>query len=159
MTASAGPARRGRRRPNLPEDRQVAAWPSLLHREVLLLLATLAVLQVLSLVFDAPLEEIADPARTPNPARAPWYFVGLQELVHHSAFFGGVVVPTAILLVLLVLPYVDTGRRGVGTWFHRDRRLANGLFAVLGIAAIAFGIVGAWFRGPQWAWTWPWLQP
>jgi len=143
----------------LPEDRQVPAWPHLLAREVLLLIATFTVLQVLALVVDAPLEEMADATRTPNPARAPWYFLGLQELVHHSAFIGGVVVPVAILGALVALPYVDTGRRGIGTWFHRDRRVANAVFAVLALASIVLTVIGAWFRGPQWAWTWPWMLP
>jgi quinol-cytochrome oxidoreductase complex cytochrome b subunit len=142
-----------------PDDRQVPAWPHLLHREVLLLLATLVVLMGLALAIDAPLEELADPTRTPNPARAPWYFLALQELVHHSAFIGGVVLPTALFLALLVLPYVDTGRRGVGAWFHPDRRLPNAAFAVVALALVALTAVGAWFRGPEWAWVWPWRVP
>ena len=102
------------------------AWPHLLHRELLLLLATLVALQVLALVVDAPLEEIADAARTPNPARAPWYFLGLQELVHHSALVGGVAAcPPPSCVALVFLPYLDTSPRGVGTWFSRDRRVVN----------------------------------
>jgi quinol-cytochrome oxidoreductase complex cytochrome b subunit len=136
--------------------RLVPAWPHLLHREVLLLLATLVVLQVLALAIDAPLEEIADAARTPNPARAPWYFLGLQELVHHSAFVGGVLAPAAAFLALVMLPYIDTYPGGVGTWFARERRAANTVFFVLVVAVIALTAIGAWFRGPQWAWSWPW---
>jgi quinol-cytochrome oxidoreductase complex cytochrome b subunit len=136
--------------------RLVPAWPHLLHLEVLLLLATLVAFQVLALAIDAPLEEMANAARTPNPARAPWYFLGLQELVHHSAFVGGVLAPAAVFIALVLLPYVDTDSRGVGTWFARERRTANTAFAVLVIAALVLTIIGAWFRGPQWAWSWPW---
>jgi len=63
------------------------------------------------------------------------------------------------VLALVALPYVDTGRRGIGTWFHRDRRVANAVFAVLALASIVLTVIGAWFRGPQWAWTWPWMLP
>lgn len=137
-------------------DRQIASWPHLLYREVLLLLAALVALFAFSLAVNAPLAELADPARTPDPARAPWYFLGLQELVHHSAFLGSVVVPLGLLIALIVLPYLDRGRAGVGTWFARERRTANILFALLVAATIALTAIGAWFRGPQWTWRWPW---
>jgi quinol-cytochrome oxidoreductase complex cytochrome b subunit len=136
--------------------RLVPAWPHLLCLEVLLLLATLVVLQVLALAVNAPLEEIADAARTPNPARAPWYFLGLQELVHHSAVVGGVLAPAVVFIALVVLPYIDTSPRGIGTWFARDRRAVNIAFGLLVFAALALTAIGAWFRGPQWAWAWPW---
>ena len=113
-----------------PED-EVFAWPHLLYRELLVALGVVIVLHVVSLVFMAPLEEMADPTRTPNPAKAPWYFLGLQELVHYSAFVGGVLVPTLIVLALLALPYVDRDPRGVGRWFAPERRLANTIFTVL----------------------------
>ncbi len=77
-----------------PDD-EVFAWPHLLYRELLVALGVVVALHVVSLLFMAPLEEMADPTRTPNPAKAPWYFLGLQELVHYSAFIGGVLVPDA----------------------------------------------------------------
>src|SRR5512134_581791 len=113
-----------------PND-EVFAWPHLLFRELLVTLAVVVVLHVLSLVFMAPLEEIADPTRTPNPAKAPWYFLGLQELVHYSALVGGVIVPTLIVVALVILPYVDRGRAGVGRWFAPERRVANTIFTAL----------------------------
>ena len=97
----------------------------------------LAVVNVFALLVDAPLEAVADATRTPNPAKAPWYFLGLQELVHYGAIFGGVVVPTALVVALLVLPYVDTHPRGVGVWFARERRLANAVFAAVALALVA----------------------
>jgi menaquinol-cytochrome c reductase cytochrome b/c subunit len=138
-----------------PED-EVFAWPHLLYRELLVALGVVIALHVASLVFMAPLEEMADPTRTPNPAKAPWYFLGLQELVHYSAFVGGVLVPTLVVLALLVLPYVDRHPRGVGRWFAPERRVANAIFTLLVVAATLLTIVGTFFRGPYWAWTWPW---
>ena len=138
-----------------PED-DVMSWPHLLYRELLVLLAVLVVLHVVSLLFDAPLEDLADPTRTPNPAKAPWYFLGLQELVHYSAFIGGVLVPTIVVLLLLLTPYLDPLPRGVGVWFAPERRRANWIFGVLASVAILLTAIGTYFRGPNWAWVWPW---
>ena len=138
-----------------PED-EVMAWPHLLYRELLVLLSVLVVLHVVSLLLDAPLEELADPTRTPNPAKAPWYFLGLQELVHYSAFIGGVLVPMVVVLLLLLTPYLDSAPRGVGVWFASERRRANWIFGVLASVAIVLTLIGTHFRGPNWAWVWPW---
>ncbi len=138
-----------------PAD-EVFAWPHLLYRELLVALGVIVFLHVISLVFMAPLEEMADPTRTPNPAKAPWYFLGLQELVHYSALIGGVIVPTLIVLALLVIPYADRNPAGAGRWFARERRTANIVFTVLVILFIGLTIVGTLFRGPNWAWVWPW---
>jgi quinol-cytochrome oxidoreductase complex cytochrome b subunit len=136
--------------------RRVPAWPHLVFRELLVLLLVLVVVHAAALLFDAPLEEIADATRTPNPARAPWYFLGLQELVHYGAMLGGVVVPTALVLALLALPYLDTHPRGVGVWFAPERRVANAVFGGLALAVVAVTVVGTFFRGANWAWVWPW---
>ena len=138
-----------------PED-EVFAWPHLLYRELLVALGVVIVLHAASLVFMAPLEEMADPTRTPNPAKAPWYFLGLQELVHYSAFVGGVLVPTLIVVALLVLPYVDRHPGGAGRWFAPERRVANAVFTVLAAVGAVLTVIGTFFRGPNWAWTWPW---
>jgi len=138
-----------------PED-EVLAWPHLLYREVLLLLVVLVTLHVVALLFNAPLEEMADPTRTPNPAKAPWYFLGLQELVSYSAFIGGVLVPTLLVVVLMLLPYFDRSPQGVGIWFAPERRWANRIFAVMAGMTVLVTLVGMYFRGPNWAWVWPW---
>jgi len=138
-----------------PDD-EVFAWPHLLYREVLLALGVVIALHVASLVFMAPLEEMADPTRTPNPAKAPWYFLGLQELVHYSAFVGGVLVPTLVVVALVALPYLDRHPRGVGRWFAPERRIANAVFTSLVAVATVLTIIGTFFRGPYWAWAWPW---
>jgi quinol-cytochrome oxidoreductase complex cytochrome b subunit len=149
-------------RPALPvtevePDEEVMSWPHLLVRELILLLAVLVALHVLALSFDAPLEEIANATRTPNPAKAPWYFLGLQELVHFSALVGGVLVPGLVVVALLLAPYLDPKPRGVGVWLSRERRLANGIFGVLAAAAVVLTLIGMFFRGPNWRWIWPWM--
>jgi quinol-cytochrome oxidoreductase complex cytochrome b subunit len=137
-------------------EQEVFAWPHLLYREVLVALGVIIFLHVVSLLFMAPLEEMADPTRTPNPAKAPWYFLGLQELVHYSAFVGGVLVPTLIVVALLVLPYVDRSPRGSGRWFAPERRVGNAIFTAIVVVATVLTLIGTLFRGANWAWAWPW---
>jgi len=138
-----------------PND-EVFAWPHLLYRELLVMVAVIVALHVVSLLFTAPLEGIADATRTPNPAKAPWYFLGLQELVSHSAFIGGVLVPALVVLALVVLPYVDRRPDGVGRWFAPERRVANTIFTTIAAIAIVLTVIGTFFRGPNWSWVWPW---
>lgn len=138
-----------------PAD-EVFAWPHLLYRELLVALAVIVLLHALSLVFMAPLEEIADPTRTPNPAKAPWYFLGLQELVHYSALIGGVIVPTLLVVALLSLPYIDRNPAGSGRWFAPERRVSNAVFTAIAAVLVILTITGTLFRGANWAWVWPW---
>jgi quinol-cytochrome oxidoreductase complex cytochrome b subunit len=107
-----------------------------------------------SLFWNAPLEEMANPVKTPNPAKAPWYFLGLQELVSHSALLGGVVAPALVVLALIALPYLDPNpsRRPA------DRKWAIWIFTVFVVANIALIIVGTLFRGPGWAMVPPWVH-
>lgn len=138
-----------------PAD-EVFSWPHLLYRELLLFMAVLAFLTIVSLLIQAPLEEIANPARTPNPAKAPWYFLGLQELVHYSAFLGGVLVPTLLVFSLIALPYLDKGASGIGVWFHPGRRRAIAIFSICFGMLTLLTVIGTLFRGPNWAFVWPW---
>jgi quinol-cytochrome oxidoreductase complex cytochrome b subunit len=138
-----------------PND-EIFAWPHLLYLELVVALAVVVVLHVVSLLFMAPLEAIADPTRTPNPAKAPWYFLGLQELVHYSALIGGILVPTLLVVALIVLPYLDRKPGGSGRWFAPERRMANVIFTSLAAAMIVLTIIGTYFRGANWAWVWPW---
>ena len=140
-------------------EAEVFAWPNLVFRELLLFLATLAVVLFLAIFWNAPLEQYANPIHPPNPAKAPWYFLGLQELVSYSAFWGGVVVPGALVSALVLLPYLDRKRAGVGQWFARERTTANTIFSVCLAAAIVFTVIGALFRGPNWKWVQPWKNP
>ncbi len=141
-----------------PDD-EVFSWPHLVFRELLLFLLVIAVVLFLAIFWNAPLEEFANPIHPPNPAKAPWYFLGLQELVSYSAFWGGVVVPALLVTMLGVLPYIDRGRAGVGRWFARERTVANTIFTVCLIVAIVLTIIGTMFRGPNWGWVEPWGPP
>jgi len=140
-----------------PED-EVFAWPHLVFRELLLFLFVVVVVLLLAIFRNAPLEELANPIHPPNPAKAPWYFLGLQELVSYSAFWGGVVVPGVLILALLLLPYLDRKRKGIGRWFARERIVANTIFTVCLVIAIVLTIIGTMFRGPNWSWQEPWKK-
>src|SRR6516162_10307522 len=141
-----------------PQD-EVFAWPHLIFRELLLFLLVLAAVLFLAVFWNAPLEEIANPIHPPNPAKAPWYFLGLQELVSYSAFWGGVVVPGLLITALVLLPYMDRNRKGVGDWFARERLVANTIFTLCLVIAIVLTIIGTFFRGPNWSWQNPFKKP
>jgi cytochrome b-561 len=138
-----------------PED-EVFTWPNLVFRQLLLFMATVAVLLILAIAFNAPLEGIANPVHPPNPAKAPWYFLGLQELVSYSAFWGGVIVPALIVFSLLLLPYLDRKDHGVGVWFSPQRKTALTVFSLCLAAAVVLTVIGTFFRGPNWSFQVPW---
>lgn len=139
-----------------PEE-MTTTWPHLIQREMILFFIVLIFVMVMSVLFDAPLEEMANPSVTPNPAKAPWYFLGLQELVSWGpAFWGGVLIPTIGVVLLILIPYMDRGHRGTGVWFHPDRRLHNILFTIFVVVFVGLIIVGTLMRGPNWALYWPW---
>lgn len=140
---------------NHPED-TVYSWPNLFLAELFVFVLTLAVILVLSMFFDAPLEEPVNITHPPNPAKAPWYFLGLQELVSYSAFWGGVGIPGLMVVGLLIAPYIDRGRKGVGKWFARERLLANTLFVSFALLNVILVIIGTFFRGPNWEFVSPW---
>lgn len=140
----------------IPQEAAVFTWPNLIFREIVLFLLVLAIVLTLAIFWNAPLEEIANPVHPPNPAKAPWYFLGLQELVSYSAFWGGVVVPALIITALGVLPYIDRKRAGIGVWFSRERKVAITIFTICLIAMITLTIIGSLFRGPNWSFQKPW---
>ncbi len=135
-------------------EEEVFSFPFAFYREAIAFLITLASVMAVSLFWNAPLEEAANPAVTPNPAKAPWYFLGLQELVSHSAFLGGVLAPTLMVLVLLAIPYFDNNpsRRPA------SRRWAISVFTVFVLVNVVLIVVGTYFRGPGWALTPPWVH-
>lgn len=140
-----------------PATEMVSVWPQLLYREMLAALACIVVLTVISLLFNAPLEAPADPAHTPNPAKAPWYFVGLQELLHYfDPWIAGVVIPALIIIGLCAIPYIDPNREGSGVYSVRARPLATGIFLAGVTGWFVLIAIGLWFRGPGWSWVWPW---
>lgn len=138
-----------------PED-SVFTWPHLLIRELVALVVVAALLLLSAFLFDAPLEEVANPNHPPNPAKAPWYFLGLQEMVSYSAFVGGVLIPTLIVVVLILVPYIDRKKVGIGIWFAKERALANTLFMTFLVVMLALIILGTFFRGPNWSFVVPW---
>jgi len=139
-------------------QRQESVWsfPRLMYVELAVLVGLLVICLPLAYLFDAPLGPPADASHPPNPAKAPWYFIGFQELVSYSALWGGSIAPLLILGVLLLLPYLDRDPRGVGAWFARERRGLVLTWTVVVAAVVALTVVGAWLRGPNWGFYWPW---
>lgn len=140
-------------------ERTVPAMPHLFYAEAGVFMLTLLVCVALALWSDAPLKEHANPAVPENPAKAPWYFLGLQELVSYSAFMGGMGIPTIVVLGLTLIPLLDREREGTGEWFGGPGGLALvgqsilvGLGGVLAIefVAIRFGWIREWWTAaPQ----------
>jgi quinol-cytochrome oxidoreductase complex cytochrome b subunit len=140
---------------NVPEN-SVFSWPNLLMAELFVFILTVAGILVVSLLFHAPLEEPVNVLHPPNPAKAPWYFLGLQELVSYSAFWGGVGIPGLQVLILALVPYLDRSAGGVGKWFAKERLLANTLFVTFSLINIGLIVIGTLFRGPNWDFVTPW---
>jgi len=137
-------------------DNTVYSWPYLFVAELFCFAITVLGVLVMALLFDAPLESPADPTHPPNPSKAPWYFLGLQEMVSYSAFWGGVGIPGIMVALLLALPYLDRGSRGTGVWFSRHRALAISVFLFFVLANLVLMVIGTFFRGPNWALVTPW---
>ena len=136
-----------------PEN-TVPSMPHLFYAELGVLMLTLFVCTALALAIDAPLKELANPLVAENPAKAPWYFLGLQELVAFSAFMGGIGVPTIVLVGLGLIPYLDREDEGTGEWFGGPggwplvkRSLLIGFASALLVEAfvIRFGWLREWF--------------
>ncbi len=139
------------------EDR-VHVWPFLVRNEWICTLIVMVLVTVWSIVINAPLEEPANPANTPNPSKAPWYFLGLQEmLVYFDPWMAGVVLPSLIIVGLMVIPYIDINPKGNGYYTFRERPFAitTFLFGFL-ILWITLIMLGVFFRGPGWNLFWPW---
>jgi hypothetical protein len=131
---------------------KVHTWPYLVRLEMMVGTAVMAFMTIWSIVVDAPLEEPANPTKTPNPSKAPWYFLGLQELlVYFDPWFAGVVLPGLIIVGLMVIPYIDINPKGNGYYCFRDRwfAISNFLFGFL-VLWIATVIIGTFVRGPGW---------
>lgn len=136
--------------------REVQVWPYLLRVEFLAVIIVTLLLMVWSITLNAPLEEPANPNHTMNPAKAPWYFVGLQEmLVYFDPWFAGVVLPTLIVVGLMVFPYVDANPLGVGYYTIRQRTVALAGFCGGFLIWLMLILVGTFVRGPGWMWFWP----
>ena len=135
---------------------RINVWPHLLIEEFVAMLIVLAALTIVSTFVNAPLRELANPNLTPNPSKAPWYFLGLQELLRyfHPMVAGVLFAPTLVLLALAVAPFVDRNpstRPG-------DRKIAITLFTMLMMFGATLTIIGSFFRGTGYNWVWPWAQ-
>jgi menaquinol-cytochrome c reductase cytochrome b/c subunit len=140
-------------KPDQDPDDSVFTWPHFLIRHVVVAGGVVVVVFVLALAFQAPLKDIANPSLTPEVAKAPWYFAGLQELLHWmQPVVAGVLIPGAALLWLVILPYLDKS----DGWRIRHRRFVVVVFTVVAVAALTLTVIGTFFRGPSWSWTWPW---
>ena len=124
---------------------QRMAYPHLLLRESIAFEVLVIALVVIALVWDAPLEQLANPLLTPNPAKAPWYFLGLQELLHYyPPVVAGIIIPTLVILALVVIPYFNVNIEGEPLWAANRRRRFRIVVAVL-VALLAFLVLsGAW---------------
>jgi hypothetical protein len=131
---------------------RVLSWPDLIYSELICSVIFTVILVVWGVLLNAPLEEPASPGKTPNPSKAPWYFLGLQEmLVYFDPWIAGVVLPSMIITGLMLVPYCDKNPKGVGYYTLKERPLAVGTFMfgflILWISLI---VMGTFLRGPNW---------
>ena len=133
-------------------DEKLFTWPDLVYTEMLCMILLTIVMIVWSVGLRAPLEEAANPTSSPNPAKAPWYFLGLQEmLVYFDPWLAGVVLPTLIIVGLMAVPYIDTNPKGNGYYSFRERKWELGIFLYGFLVLWSFLIItGTFLRGPNW---------
>lgn len=134
------------------KDDKVLVWPDLVYTEMICLVLGCVVLILWSVLLKAPLESPANPAGPPNPSKAPWYFLGLQEmLVYYDPWMAGVLLPGLIVVGLIGMPYIDTNPKGNGYYTFRERKFAISIwlfgFLILWVVLIVFG---TFLRGPNW---------
>ena len=152
------------------ERNAVPSTPHLIRRIWFVALATVILVLVLSFIFPAPLEAPANPTVTPNPAKAPWYFLWLQEIVTvttvtigsftiNGAFIGGILLPGVLMALAIWWPYRDrSGINAVGVWFAPERKRQNMVFIAICLIILLFTFIGTFLRGPYWNFYWPWEQ-
>ena len=134
---------------------RVNTWPHLLQEEFIAMLVLFAGMLIFSTFINAPLREVANPNLTPNPSKAPWYFLGLQELLRYfHPMIAGIAIPTFLLVALAAVPYVDRNPSNK----PGDRKVAITLFTMMFMFGSVLTIIGSFFRGPGYNWVWPWAQ-
>jgi quinol-cytochrome oxidoreductase complex cytochrome b subunit len=148
----------------------VNAVPDLTRRAMIVTLGTIAAISILAVFIRSPLEEPANPLVTPNPAKAPWYFLWLQEIVTdttvrlgpitiNGAFLGGVVLPGVLIALLTIWPWLDRSPRlATGLWFPALRRTQNVVFILVMLGIVLLTYIGMELRGPYWDFYWPWQR-
>lgn len=139
-----------------PED-TIFSWPHLFYLEFLCVLIVTILLLVASVYLGAPLEEEASRDTTPNPMKAPWYFLGLQELlVFFDPWIAGVGLPVLIAGGLMLIPFLDRNPRGRGYYTFSERKFAVTSYSFGMALWLVLIVIGVWFRGLDWNWYWPW---
>ena len=137
--------------------KEVHVWPYLLRIEFLAAIIVTFIQMVWSITLNAPLEEPSNPTLTMNPSKAPWYFLGLQEmLVYFDPWIAGVVMPSLIIVGLMVIPYIDANPLGNGYYTFKQRKSAilTFIFGFI-ILWVTMIVIGTLIRGPGWMWFWP----
>jgi cytochrome b-561 len=149
-------------------DLTVNSVPDLTRRMGIVVLGTIAVLSLVAVFVRSPLEEAANALVTPNPAKAPWYFLWLQEIVTdttirigtftiNGAFIGGVLLPGLLVTLVTAWPWLDRSpAAAAGVWFPRTRRTQNAVFLAIAAIVIVLTLIGTFCRGPYWHFYWPW---
>jgi hypothetical protein len=145
-------AKRGLPPKEKEDDEKVLVWPDLVYTELICMIVLTAVLIVWGIGLTAPLEEPASSVKTPNPSKAPWYFLGLQEmLVYFDPWMAGVVLPSVVILGLMAIPYLDFNPKGNGYYTIDERKFSYLTFQfgflVLWVTLI---VLGTFLRGPNW---------
>jgi hypothetical protein len=135
-----------------PAHEKVWVWPDLVYSEFLSTVFCTALLLFWSIGLKAPLEEPADPTLTPNPSKAPWYFLGLQEmLVYYDPWIAGVLLPGLIIVGMMAMPYCDPNRASTGYYSLKERPVATGVFLYGFLVLWCYQIIiGTFLRGPNW---------
>src|SRR6516162_6549794 len=122
---------------------KLMTYPALMVREAIVFEVLVVVMVLIALFWDAPLEQLANPLLTPNPAKAPWYFLGLQELLHFfPPFVAGILIPTLVVVALIVIPYFDINIKGARLWdtaHHLRLRVFVGSLALLAVVLVFYG--------------------
>lgn len=134
------------------DDEKVLVWPDLVYIELICMIAITAILLVWGIGLQAPLEEPASSVKTPNPSKAPWYFLGLQEmLVYYDPWMAGVVLPSLVVFGLMAIPYLDFNKQGNGYYTIEQRKFSYAVFQIGFLEMwITLIILGTFLRGPNW---------
>jgi len=142
------------KKPNEYHDpkNKVLVWPDLVYVEFIALILCSVLLILWAVFLKAPLEGPANPSVSPNPSKAPWYFLGLQEmLVYFDPWLAGVLFPTIIIIGLMAIPFIDNNPKGAGYYSFKDRRMAVSIFLFCWLGLWVFLImIGTFLRGPNW---------
>ncbi len=137
--------------------KEVHVWPYLLRIEFLAAIIVTVILMVWSITLNAPLEEPSNPTLTMNPSKAPWYFLGLQEmLVYFDPWMAGVIMPSLIIVGLMAIPYIDANPLGNGYYTFKQRKysILTFIFGFI-VLWVSMIVIGTLIRGPGWMWFWP----